>query len=193
MAEHEDALTPPLREATELLRELPEPRSEWRDEVLRGIAAARQPTRTKGVRAFLAGRWAMRPVTALAAGLACALIGGAAATLMLRESGQQQAATIATAAPATPVMPTTLVRFTLVAPQASRVSIVGDFNQWDPTALPLRRAADGQSWEVEIPLVPGRYAYSFVVDGMLARDPGAPQVADDDFGKPNSIVMVKGS
>lgn len=193
MPEHEETLAPALREATRLLRELPEPRSDWRDGVLRGIQGARRPAREKGVRAFLSRRWTVRPVTLLAAGLACALIGGGTARLVSRDSGHRSAATIASETPSALATPTTLVRFTLLAPQASHVSIVGDFNQWNPTALPLRRAADGQSWEVEVPLVPGRYAYSFVVDGMLARDPSAPQAADDDFGMPNSIVMVKGS
>jgi hypothetical protein len=59
--------------------------------------------------------------------------------------------------------------------------------------MPLRHSADGKSWEIEIPLPPGRYVYSFIVDGKLSRDPGAPQVRDDDFGSPNSVLMVKGS
>ncbi|MGH7679469.1 MAG: isoamylase early set domain-containing protein, partial [Gemmatimonadaceae bacterium] len=85
------------------------------------------------------------------------------------------------------------VRFTLVAPTASHVSIVGDFNGWNPSSLPLRRSADGRTWEVEVPLPPGRYAYSFVVDGALARDPSAPQALDADLGTTNSVVMVRGS
>ncbi|HVZ48452.1 MAG TPA: isoamylase early set domain-containing protein, partial [Gemmatimonadaceae bacterium] len=87
----------------------------------------------------------------------------------------------------------TTVRFTLVAPRAARVAVVGDFNHWDPARTPMRRAADGSRWEITVPLAPGRYDYSFVVDGVLATDPSAPRAPDADFGAPNSIVFVRGS
>ena len=57
----------------------------------------------------------------------------------------------------------------------------------------MRRSGDGRTWEIEVPLAPGRYAYSFVVDGRLERDPRAPQAVGDDFGSPSSVVMVRGS
>jgi 1,4-alpha-glucan branching enzyme len=85
------------------------------------------------------------------------------------------------------------VRFSLDAPAATTVSIVGDFNGWDPVALPMRRSADGMRWEVDVVLPPGRYSYAFVVDGRLSPDPRAPRAASDDFGIPNSILMVRGS
>jgi len=180
MVEHDEELPPALREATRLLREEPVPSRDWRDALEREVAAVARPERGR--------RWSVRPFTAVAAALVCALIGASSAVLVMRGSARSPVPTrLAGAAQAQ------LVRFTLVAPGASRVSIVGDFNKWDPSALPLRRSADGQSWEVEIPLQPGRYAYSFVVDGTLARDPSAPQAADDDFGQPNSVVLVKGS
>ena len=83
--------------------------------------------------------------------------------------------------------------FAVWAPNAEEVSVVGDFNHWNPRAVPLKRSADGTTWEAEVLLPPGRYAYAYFVDGVLARDPRAPQVRDDDFGSPNSILMVKGS
>jgi 1,4-alpha-glucan branching enzyme len=94
---------------------------------------------------------------------------------------------------ATPVAEPTralTVRFDLVAPSASRVAIVGDFNQWNAESLPMRRSADGSRWEIEVRLPPGRYTYGFVVDGKLMRDPRAPESASDDFGIPNSVRMV---
>jgi 1,4-alpha-glucan branching enzyme len=133
----------------------------------------------------------MRPLNAIAAGLICAMVGAAAAATLMRYSGSGSpdvASPVATqtAAGRTPV------RFTLQAPDAGKVFLVGDFNGWNPAAIPLRRSADG-TWEVEVPLPPGRYAYSFMVDGALATDPSAPQARDDDFGSVNSVVMVKGS
>jgi hypothetical protein len=81
------------------------------------------------------------------------------------------------------------VRLRLAAP-ASRVAVVGDFNDWDPAATPLRPAGDGGTWIVELRLKPGRYHYTFLIDGRRwARDPNAP-AAESDFGAPVSMLTV---
>ena len=122
---------------------------------------------------------------AIAAGLVCALLGaGTSAALLLSRRSEPRVAAESGVLP---------VRFHLVAPDAGQVSLVGDFNRWDPVALPLRRSADGRTWELEVRLRPGRYSYSFVVDGRLARDPAAPQEAGDDYGSPNSVLLLRGS
>ena len=80
------------------------------------------------------------------------------------------------------------VPFTLVAPQASSVAVVGDFNDWKPT--PLVKKGEG-AWETRLRLAPGQYNYAFVVDGSRwVPDPAAPRNAADDFGSPNSVVTV---
>jgi 1,4-alpha-glucan branching enzyme len=84
----------------------------------------------------------------------------------------------------------TPVRFVLVAPRASRVSVVGDFNRWNTAASPMRRSGDGRSWSVEVPLPPGRHVYAFVVDGEVVRDPDAAAAPDDGFGVRNSVLLV---
>ena len=43
------------------------------------------------------------------------------------------------------------VRFAVVAPNAERVSVVGDFNGWDPQAHPLRGVEDSGVWQVFVP------------------------------------------
>jgi 1,4-alpha-glucan branching enzyme len=66
----------------------------------------------------------------------------------------------------------------------------GDFNDWDPTATPMRASANGV-WSVVFPLAPGRHEYAFVVDGkQWAIDPAAPSPSADDFGSPNSVITV---
>ena len=73
---------------------------------------------------------------------------------------------------------------------ASSVSLVGDFNDWDPHATPLRASADSL-WSVVVPLRPGRYHYTFVVDGTRwRRDPAAPRALEDDFGTPTSVITI---
>ena len=173
-----DALPAGLSDAVRVLQEDVEPNDLWRQRLVHRIGETRVGVRRARV-------WSMRPWVAVAAGVACMVIGGAAATLILR--GRENPPSVAV----TPPVPR--VRFTLVAPGATSVSIVGDFNGWTEGSLPLRRSADGRTWEIEVPLAPGRYAYSFVVDGRLARDPSAPTAAGDDFGSPNSVIMVSGS
>jgi len=86
------------------------------------------------------------------------------------------------------------VKFVLVAPQAARVSLVGDFNRWDPAATPMQRTPTGGTWSVVVPLSAGRHEYAFVVDGkQWLPDPAAPLAPVDGFGTPNSVVLVRGS
>lgn len=80
------------------------------------------------------------------------------------------------------------VTFALAAPAAAQVALIGDFNDWSPEASPLRR--DDHQWSVTLKLKPGRYRYSFVVDGSSWQaDPGTPP-AEDDFGTPTSVITV---
>jgi hypothetical protein len=86
------------------------------------------------------------------------------------------------------------VRFALVAHGAREVSLVGDFNDWNPRATPLRTTGSGGGWTVTVPLPPGRYTYAFVVDGVTwTPDPAAPPAPGEDFGQPNSLLLVAGS
>jgi hypothetical protein len=83
------------------------------------------------------------------------------------------------------------VRLRLAAPSSSRVAVVGDFNDWDPAATPLRPAGDDGTWIVELRLPPGRYHYTFLVDGRRwQRDPSEPPAAESDFGAPVSVLTV---
>jgi len=82
-------------------------------------------------------------------------------------------------------------QFVLVAPQASSVALVGDFNDWDPARSPMRTAQG--VWATTVALAPGRYRYAFLVNGVEWRaDPGAPAARDDEFGTPSSVITVGG-
>ena len=81
----------------------------------------------------------------------------------------------------------------LIAPQARHVTVVGDFNDWNPVATPTTREADGR-WTVFVPLRPGLHMYSFVVDGNhFVADPTAPVAPDDGYGHQSSVVVVGAS
>lgn len=182
----DDQLPGVLGKAVESLRDAPAVRPEWRAEVLRRAAAERAPA---------ARRLTISIPWAIAAGIACAIAGGAIVRIAV-PAGPGAPPAVAANEPtaAAPRAPSVLpVKFSVVAPNAARVSIVGDFNQWNPTTLPMRRSADGRLWEVEVKLPLGRYSYAFMIDGKIAADPSAPSGAGDDFGTPNSVLMVRGS
>jgi hypothetical protein len=96
--------------------------------------------------------------------------------------------------PAPPAVPTERpVAFVIYAPEAQRVSLAGDFNDWSTTATPLKPAGASGAWVVTVPLAPGRYRYAFVVNGrQWLTDPGAPRAPGDEFGAPSSVLTVGG-
>jgi hypothetical protein len=148
-------------------------------EIARLPAPGREPAwRRRSIR--------LTPLSALAA---------AAAIVLMTLVGRARLAPVepvASVVPTAPVAP--VVQFVVVIPDAHAVSLVGDFNDWDESATPMApRDADG-IWSVTVPLAPGRYQYSFLVDGVTwVADPAAPRALEDDFGRPNSVVTVGGS
>lgn len=92
---------------------------------------------------------------------------------------------------------TNTIKFVLVAPHASTVSVVGDFNNWDAQATPMTRTNTDGTWSVALRLPVGRHVYAFVVNGATGTkwvaDPTAPLAPEDGFGAPNSVVLVGGS
>ena len=128
------------------------------------------------------------PLAALAASALFAVV-VAGSVLYLRPSPSPSRVATRDDARAAPGSP--IVQFGFVAPHASSVELVGDFNNWDPKATPLRAASTGGVWSVEVPIQPGRHLYAFVVDGTVWRpDPAAPQATGEDFGEPNSALTV---
>jgi hypothetical protein len=85
--------------------------------------------------------------------------------------------------------------FVVLAPRATRVSLVGDFNDWDAARTPMRRLGAGSAvWTTVVPLVPGRYRYAFLADGARwLADPAAPLARDEEFDPPSSVLTVGGS
>jgi predicted carbohydrate-binding protein with CBM48 len=84
-----------------------------------------------------------------------------------------------------------LQQFVFDGPRARRVSVVGDFNTWNPTSAVMTRSAEGGLWSAIIPITPGRHIYGFMVDDSLfTLDPRAPKARDADLGTEGSVVIV---
>jgi hypothetical protein len=122
----------------------------------------------------------------LAAGLVG--IGVIAGGLVLNRDGQSSAGPPVAVAPQLPV--DTVVKFVFHAPNAARVSLVGDFNGWDAEKAPMVRAGNSGLWTVTLPLTAGRHLYAFLVDGTWSADPTEPLAGDDGFGHANSVRIV---
>jgi len=82
------------------------------------------------------------------------------------------------------------VRFMLVAPNASSVSLQGEFPGWPAEGIPLTRDPDDGVWKTEVDVSPGEYAYHFVVGGVPTRDPSNREYARNEFGREDSLLVV---
>ena len=72
-----------------------------------------------------------------------------------------------------------LVRLIFDDPGARRVAVVGDFNDWQASATPLRRDASSTRWSAVVALRDGDHRYAFVVDGARwVPDPAVTPVRD---------------
>jgi 1,4-alpha-glucan branching enzyme len=88
------------------------------------------------------------------------------------------------------------IMFRYKNPDAKRVNLVGDFNDWSPTADPMTDENGDGEYTLFYPLGVGTYAYKFLVDGKnWVADPANPTSEPDGFNGRNSIVKVlpKGS
>jgi len=195
----------------ELRREVPV-RPAWRARLLDEVARVPKPSASDDVdERFdddleirrLAGTQrrsiTLRPVTGLAAAALFVALGAGITYAVLSRtqsdnrvaSGHDTSATPARlASSGAATAEREIVHFELSAPRASRVALVGSFNEWNPVATPLTRDPATGKWVVSLRLPPGRHVYAFVVDGDVTADPAAPRAADDDFGSTNSVVLV---
>jgi len=81
------------------------------------------------------------------------------------------------------------IQFSLEAGDAGKVSLVGEFNNWDPDADPMQRVGNG-TWTKAKMLSPGNIEYKFWVDGQWIQDPENLRTCPNCFGTRNNVVKV---
>lgn len=92
----------------------------------------------------------------------------------IENPGEIPAVIVSTASVKTPSLPApegespSRRTFVFHNPNATSVQLVGDFNQWTPQDF--QKGATGR-WKLSVVLAPGDYAYNFIVDGKVVRDP----------------------
>jgi 1,4-alpha-glucan branching enzyme len=82
------------------------------------------------------------------------------------------------------------VTFSLLAPEANRVSVAGEFNDWNPSNHPMKKDKKGL-WKVSVSLSPATYQYRFFVDGVWENDPTCACLTENPFGTLNCVVVVE--
>ena len=81
------------------------------------------------------------------------------------------------------------VTFRYHSPDANQVFVAGSFNDWNPTARPLKKNASGM-WLAMVTLDPGLYEYRFVADGNWVDDPLAQERRRNEHGTQNCVFRV---
>jgi chromosome partitioning protein len=81
------------------------------------------------------------------------------------------------------------VIFTIEAPDAARVQLVGDFNGWVVDGNEMKPM--GRTWKKVVKLQPGRYQYRYVVDGRWLSDPLNSTVEPSPYGGDNSVLVLE--
>ncbi len=121
--------------------------------------------------------------------------GGVNSVLLVPMSGGDSGITIPEDATADRVKPieripdAKLTEFSYSAPDAKKVSVAGDFNDWSTDVNPMEKGENG-IWRTKIELIPGKYEYKFVVDGNYVTDPKNPETVPDPYGGENSLLVV---
>ena len=173
------------------------------ERVMKSIAAERQPKRLRALPVLFPARWA--GAAAAAAVVIIAFVTGVwtgrgrVSAPVTTEDGRVTASATGTDVSTVPVGGSTAVgsgvryvRLVYVAadPGTRGVSVAGSFNDWNPTATPLRRQ-DGV-WSTILVLPPGSYEYMFVENGeRWITDPLAARTRDDGFGSTNAVLDVE--
>lgn len=81
------------------------------------------------------------------------------------------------------------VTFSLKAPKAKEVFLVGDFNNWDTGANSMKLVNDGL-WRISLILSPGRYEFKFFIDGEWREGSKDKHKVPNCFGTLNHVLVV---
>jgi hypothetical protein len=85
-----------------------------------------------------------------------------------------------------------VVHFELDAPGAQSVALVGSFNGWDTSKLPMTDANRDGVWQITVHLKKNSInVYNFVIDGSRwVSDPKSPAQVDDGLGGLSSMLRL---
>ena len=80
--------------------------------------------------------------------------------------------------------------FEVKLPDARSVSLLGDFNEWDPEKHVMKKGKNG-IWKAEVKLSPGEYQFLYFADQtQWVTDDNCARVISG-MGTENSIAVIK--
>ena len=79
--------------------------------------------------------------------------------------------------------------FSITAPDATKVMLVGDFTHWQENPVYLKKAERGV-WSTTVTLPPGTHHYRFIVDGEWCDDPDCTLRVPNPYGTQDSVRQV---
>jgi len=79
--------------------------------------------------------------------------------------------------------------FSFSAPEAGKVSLVGEFNNWDSSKHPMK-CDDNGLWTKTVMLEPGIYEYKFLADENWMTDTKNEHSRLNGYGTLNSLIKV---
>lgn len=82
------------------------------------------------------------------------------------------------------------ITFSFNAPDAKKVTLVGEFNNWDRAKHPMK-CDDNGLWTKTIMLEPGIYEYKFLEDENWMLDTKNEHSRRNCYGTFNSLITVK--
>jgi len=83
-----------------------------------------------------------------------------------------------------------VARFRLSADPGSHVFVAGTFNNWAPTANPMKDNPHSGHFKAALHVPPGSHEYKFVVNGVWIADPNCPNSVPNAYGTQNSVLHV---
>ena len=81
-----------------------------------------------------------------------------------------------------------IAEFSFFRPKARKVSIVGDFNGWSISKMPMKRLRDGY-WAASLRLPEGDFKFRYYADGEWYVDYAGFGLDHGRFG-PDSVVRI---
>lgn len=81
------------------------------------------------------------------------------------------------------------ITFSFHASETQKVSLVGEFNNWDTEKHPMKYEGDGL-WSKTILLAPGVYEYKFLADGNWMLDAKNDYTRPNRYGTLNNVITV---
>jgi len=79
--------------------------------------------------------------------------------------------------------------FSITAPDALSVMLVGDFTHWQEKPVSMSQQANGV-WTVAVKLPPDTHHYRFLVDGQWRDDPECTLRVANPYGGENAVRTV---